>query len=217
MDQKGVQNPSRTISKDKKEPSGNPVRPGTYKIQIHHGDHSDETEITVRQDPRIEVNSTALQLIYDAQENLKEYKQLAADAVQQLAESKKTTKELQKKLIALDKENYAEIIKASNGLNKTIDSLISLYLGKDDKRQGIIRNKEMTVMKRIQDAERYISTRRNSFNTTEKQLMDFAKKDLDNAIDKTNEFFSGKWSEYRKSVEDLELSPFKEVKSLELD
>ncbi|MGI9546278.1 MAG: WD40/YVTN/BNR-like repeat-containing protein [Flavobacteriaceae bacterium] len=217
LDQKGAQKPSRTISKDKKEASGMPVRPGTYRLELTYADHKDTTEIRVKQDPRIKVDDTAFKAIYSAQDELIQYTEVAANAVKQLVESKNTTQELRKKLKSLDKEKYAEIIKSSNRMVKSIDSLIALYLGKKDKRQGIIRNKDMTVMKRIRNAETYVNTRRNGFNSTEKQLMDYAKKDLASAIDQTNEFYSSQWVDYKDSVNALDLSPFKEVKTFELD
>lgn len=217
LDEKGAPNPSRKISKDSKEAPGMTVKPGKYKIRIEIGVQSDETEIDVRPDPRLNIREDSQLEIYEAREQLRKYKQLAANAVRQLAESKSTVQELRKRLKKLDKKGYENEIKASDLMIKSVDSVIALYLGKDDKRQGIIRNPEMTVMKRIQDAQRYIKTSRNAYGTTEKRLMQFAKQDLEQAIDKTNGFFSEKWVEYRTSIDALKLSPFKQLQSFELE
>ncbi len=217
LDRKGVQNPTRKISKDSKEAPGMTVRPGKYKLMMEFGEFSDASEIDVLADPRLDINPTVHENIYQAREELRKYKQLTADAVKQLVESKNTTAELLKKLKKQDKNTFKINIEASEGMIKSIDSLVALYLGKEDKRQGIIRNPEMTVMKRIQTAERYISTSRNEFSQTEERLVQFAKNDLDQALKKTNEFYAVKWNEYKMAIDTLSLSPFKEVKSFELE
>ncbi len=217
LDEKGADQPSRKISKSKKEPSGTKVKPGSYRIKVLYGTQSDETVITVKPDPRLNVNLNAKEEVYTAQNQLKEYQQLAADAVKQLVESKNTAKELRKKLRAMDKEAHKETIKATNDLVKKIDELIALYLGKEDKRQGIIRNKEITVMKRIQTANTYVRTRQNGLTDTEKRLLDYTKNDLNEALQQTNSFFADQWTEYQKSIEEIDLSPFKDIKTFELD
>ncbi|MGB5692717.1 MAG: hypothetical protein WBM43_08950, partial [Flavobacteriaceae bacterium] len=217
LDQRGVQNPTRKISKDSKEAAGMMVRPGKYRLVMELGENSDTTEIEVLADPRLETNPTAQEEIFSAREDLTNYKQLAADAVEQLVESKSTTEELLKKLKKQDKDAFEANIESSEEMIKSIDSLLALYLGKEDKRQGIIRNQEMTVMKRIRTAERYIQTSRNEFSSTEQKLVQFAREDLGKALKETNEFYAVKWSEYKTAIDALSLSPFKEVKSFELE
>ena len=215
--EKGSELPSRKISKSKVEPAGPRVRPGSYRIKVHYGDHSDETAINVLKDPRLEVDSASIEEVYEAQKELDTYTKLAYDAVRQLVESKKTVKELTQKLKTLDKEKYSESIKASDKMIKAIDSVLAIYLGKEDKRQGITRNKQMNVSKRIQEAKTYVNTRQHGLTSTENRLMAFAKQELDKAIRKTNDFFSNEWAEYQQKVIALELSPFKEIKTFELD
>ncbi|MEN8788913.1 MAG: hypothetical protein ABF293_01085 [Flavobacteriaceae bacterium] len=217
LDRKGVQNPTRKINKDSKEVSGMKVRPGQYRLIMEFGEQSDASEIKVLEDPRLDIDQSAQEEIFSAREKLRNYKELAADAVKQLVESKNTTEELLKKLKKQDKKAYKENIEASEMVIKSIDSLIAQFLGKEDKRQGIIRNPEMTVMKRIQTAERYIRTSRNEYSTTVQRLVEYAKNDLEQALKKTNEFFAIKWNEYKTAIDALSLSPFKEVKSFELE
>ena len=217
LDRKGAQNPSRKISKDSKEASGVKVRPGKYRLVLEFGENSDSTEIEILADPRLDIDKVAQEKIFNARKDLKNYKQLAADAVEQLAQSKNTTKELLKKLKKKDKEEFKTNIEASETMIKTIDSLIALYLGKEDKRQGIIRNPEMTVMTRIRTAERYLQTSRNAYSSTEEKLVEFAKKDLSNALKKTNEFFTTQWAEYKAVIDTLSISPFEPIKSFEVE
>ncbi len=217
LDEAGAEKPSRKAKTKKEEPSGMPVKPGSYKLVLSYGTVSDSTEINVRTDPRIEVDTKAMEEIHNAQLELKGYTQLAADAVKQLVENKEIAIDLRKRLNKKDKEKFKDEIKKSNELVITINDLIALYIGKEDKRQGIIRNKEMNVMKRIETAQRYVNSRQNGLTETERNLVKFARQDLEKALDKTNKFFNEEWAAYQKSIDGDYLSPFTELKSFEIE
>ena len=217
LDEKGADRPSRKPSKPKEEPSGMRVKPGAYRIQLVHGEQSDETIINVVTDPRLSTYTESIEAVYEAEVKLRQFTQTSADAVRQLTESKKTAEKLRKQMQSMDKEKYQEAIKSSNRIVKKIDTLISFYLGKEDKRQGLIRNKEMTVMKRIDQARRYVSSRQSGLTETEQALMEYARQDLNTALEASNEFFEKEWPAYRSSIQDLDLSLFKEVKQFELE
>ena len=51
MDEKGPDQPSRTVKKKKKEQGGIAVKPGTYKIVMEYGDQITETSVMVKSDP----------------------------------------------------------------------------------------------------------------------------------------------------------------------
>ncbi len=217
LDEAGADKPSRKVVKKKKEPSGMPVMPGSYKIVMSYGGASDSTAISVKTDPRIDVDTEAREEIYNAQLELKGYTQLAADAVKQLVENKEIAIDLRKRLNKKDKEKFKDQIKKSNDLVISINDLIALYIGKEDKRQGIVRNKEMTVMKRIETAQRYVNSRQKGLTETEDNLVKFARQDLEKALDKTNAFFKEEWPEYQNSIDVEYLSPFTELKSFEIE
>ncbi len=117
----------------------------------------------------------------------------------------------------MDKKKYKEQIKASSAIVKAIDSVVALYIGKEDKRQGITRNQEMNVMQRIGNAGRYVGSRKTGLTETEKNLMKYAEDDLKNALNKTNSFFSDRWKSYQEAIEALEVSPFKETKTFSME
>ncbi|WP_411031936.1 VPS10 domain-containing protein [Spongiimicrobium sp. 3-5] len=216
MDEKGPKRPSRKINKSKKEPGGSKVRPGTYKVKIQYGEHTDETEVTVKSDPRLNISQEAINEVYTIRGTIQEYTQIAADAVKQLVESKNVTNKFQKELKELDKEKYKDQIKASTDMVKQIDSVIALYLGKEDKRQGIVRNPEITVMKRINEADEYVSSRKSPITETEKRLVRFAKEELESALKKTNTFFNEHWTPYRDTISGLNISRFKDIKQFQI-
>ena len=141
----------------------------------------------------------------------------AADAVKQLVESKNVANKYAKELKELDKEKFKDQIKNSKDIVKKIDSVVALYLGKEDKRQGITRNPEITVMQRLNTARFYVQTRKTGITATEERLIKFAEDELKAALDKTNTFFNENWKAYRDEIESLEVSPFKETETFSLD
>ncbi len=94
---------------------------------------------------------------------------------------------------------------------------MALYIGKEDKRQGITRNPEITVMQRLNTASFYSGTRKNGITETEKRLIRFAEEELKKALEKTNSFFDENWKAYRTEIEELKLSPFKETETFTIN
>jgi hypothetical protein len=216
MDEKGPDRPSRTIRKRTREPGGVQVKPGTYKVKVHVGEATDETSIEVKSDPRLNVSMEAVAEIYATGKKIEGFTQVAADAVKQLVESKKLAEKFQKELKELDKDGYKEQIKSSKEVSKKIDDVIAIYIGKEDKRQGITRNPELNVMRRIGNANQYVRSRKTGITETETRLIEFAEKDLMKALEKTNTFFANEWKTYREGIEKLDVSPFKETKSFDM-
>lgn len=217
MDEKGPDRPARKISPNKRERGGTNVKPGTYKVRVDFGERSDSTNITVKSDPRLNVALASINEVYDHSKQLEGYTQKAANAVKQLVESKNLANKYAKELKSLDEDKYKDHIKASKEIVKSIDSVVAVYIGKEDKRQGITRNPEITVMQRIGNASFYVATRKSGVTKTEKDLITYAKTALEEALTKTNVFFSEQWSAYRKKIEALDLSPFKEAETFTID
>jgi hypothetical protein len=217
LDEAGPERPSRSLRTQNRERGGVTVKPGTYRVVIELGEARDETSVTVKTDPRLNIDPQTLEARYTAAKKLDGYMQAAADAVKQLLESKKIASQYQKDLKEKDKEQYKEQIEASKELSKEIDSLVALYLGKEDKRQGITRNPEMTVTRRIFNAYGYVGSRPSGMTETEDRLLRYAEADLQKALSATNAFFANRWKAYKESMEGLDLSPFKEIKTLRLE
>jgi len=217
MDEKGVSRPRRKPSKSKREPSGVEVKPGTYRLVLSFGDEQSEQTIEVKSDPRLTVDSANIDAVYTASKELEGYTAAAASAVKQLAESKQTLADYKK----LFKENKSDEIKAllkeMKSQTKAIDSLIALYIGKEDKRQGIVRNPESNVLTRIRNASRYIRSRQDGITATEKKLLQHAKEELGVAIGQTNTFFKEVWPLLKSKIEAEDASRFKEIQELSID
>lgn len=212
MREKGVARPSRTIRKQRNEPSGVRVKPGTYRLKMSFGDQVSEQSIKVSYDPRLQMSAAAINEIYNASKDMEKDQKRMAGVLKQLAESKNTANGFKSKLSKEDKKKYKDQIKASKEIVKKIDGLVAIFLGKVDRRQGITRNPEVTINQRFGNARRYVSSRKGNLTATEKQLMKQFKDALQDAIAKTNAFFDKDWTAYKAKVENISISPFKEVK-----
>ena len=220
MNEAGGDRPSRKIRKRKNESGGSTVKPGTYKVELSNNGVVTETMIKVESDPRIDVTQKAIDESYNASKEIQAMSQVAADAVKQLVESKTIAENFSKDLkkdAGKDKTKHKEELKQSKNVIKKIDELIALYIGKEDKRQGITRNPEVTVMNRIGSAGWYSGTRPNGLTETERLLMKHAKDELKEALDKTNQFFTADWATYKTKVQQISIPDFKETKTFKIN
>ena len=105
--------------------------------------------------------------------------------------------------------NTVKWVLSSKTINKEINQLIDLFLGANDERQGITASLKVTVMERIGQLNWYASSRPNGPTATEQQLLVNAKNAYEKAVTQVNEFYQSKWENYQKTIEILDLSPFK--------
>ena len=95
--------------------------------------------------------------------------------------------------------------------------MISIYLGKIDRRQGITRNPEVTVNQRLGVARRYLNARHTKITKTETELINNFKDAFKEAINKTNTFFNNDWKTYKNNVDSIKISAFKEAKTFSIN
>jgi photosystem II stability/assembly factor-like uncharacterized protein len=217
MDEKGVQRPSKSVRKSKREPSGVRVLPGTYKAVLNYGNLSTETKIEVKNDPRLEVNIEAQKAVYKASKQLETYQRAAAKATKQLAESKEIAEDYLKALKEKDKDTYSNSIEQTESIIETIEDKFALFFGKVDERQGITSDPNVSVLERLGTASYYVSTRQNGLTSTEETLIKNAKNDLTNALEQVNSFFENDWKDYRSKIETIDLNPFKNIETIHIE
>jgi len=177
-----------------------------------YGDVVAEQTIKVEFDPRLQISEEAINQKYNASKELETYQEKIAAIIKQLVESKNSATSIKTDLSKEDKTKYKEEIKSSTKIIKKVDSLIAMYLGTIDKRQGITRNPEVTVNQRFGQASSYISSRFGEQTKTERILMNQFKDEFKKAVAETNSFFNNDWIVYKKAVENIKISPFKETK-----
>ncbi|MCF6349331.1 MAG: hypothetical protein L3J20_13740 [Flavobacteriaceae bacterium] len=215
LGEKGVRRPSRKApKKNASEPRGINVLPGNYKVVIHYKKAKDSTMVTVAYDPRVDITLNVLKSKYDLLKQLENKMSLAGKAVAQLNASKKIAEQYKKQLKSNDSTKYKNDIKESVTIVKSINKLIDEMIGKEDKRQGITRNPEPTPMTFLFTARRYVGALLQAPGKTEQQLVKNASEKVNVVMDKINTFYNSDWVTYRKKIEALNLTLFKEYEEL---
>jgi hypothetical protein len=213
--EKGTRGPSRKAAKkNAPEPRGVTVLPGDYKVVIHYGKAKDSTVVSVAYDPRVEMPQSVLKNKYDLLKQLETKTGLAGKAIEQLKESKKIAESYKKQLKAKKDSKYKKTIKSTDSIVKSISKLIDGMIGKEDKRQGITRNPDPTPMTFIFTARRYVGSLLQAPGKTENQLIKTANEKVSAEIEKINTFYKKDWPAYRKEIESLNLTLFKDFKEL---
>ncbi|MBF4985778.1 hypothetical protein FNJ87_16085, partial [Nonlabens mediterrranea] len=204
MREKGADRPSRKINTSKREPSGVRVLPGTYKAVLEYGNTKSETSITIKEDPRIDELSMAdMKSKYDAQKRLEALSVTVSGITEQLADNKKKAQTFLKLMKDKDKKAYKEQIKRTDSIIKGIELEQNKYFGTPDKRQGITRNPEVTVMNRIGLANQYISSRQGPQTATETQLFNQARELANERIIESQKWLTENWDPFVIEMKDI--------------
>ncbi|MDA8847510.1 hypothetical protein N9I53_00970 [Flavobacteriaceae bacterium] len=217
MDEKGTQSPSKKLKESKREPSGVSVLPGNYTTVLSYGDQVSKTRITIENDPRITRNQEASLEIYEVLKEMEDLKKVTANAVKQLAESKKIVSKFLDRLTEKNKGDYAENVEKCNKIKKKIDAILALYFGKEDTRQGITNTPEVSVIDRYRTASYYIGTRQNGMTETEHILLKQAKEALSEALKSTNLFFETEWVDFKLKMENIKFTDFETIKTFKIN
>lgn len=214
LEEKGVRRPSRRKSRDDaREPSGQDVLPGTYKVVMSYGDQSDSTTVDVHYDPRLSYTMADLKAKHRMLDKLQELRKTAAEATSRLVEAKEMIKTAES-MIKSDKiesndEQLKVLKKRSKAVKDSVDALLNYIVGKESEGQGIIRNPEPTVSSKLRAPDNYIESSIGAPSSTERILMRKAREAVDSTVKKVNNFFEKEWPAYIKEMEEAELSPFK--------
>ncbi|MDZ7695126.1 MAG: hypothetical protein U5K69_29080 [Balneolaceae bacterium] len=106
-------------------------------------------------------------------------------------------------------EQIKQLKEEPEAVKDSVNALLDYLFGLVDDRQGITREPEATISAQLERPEYYISSGIGGPSATERELMKKARRSADNAITKINSFFNTEWTEYVKTIESAELSPFR--------
>lgn len=214
LGEKGIVRPSRKKSKNKNEPRGVTVLPGTYKVRFVYGAQKDSTQVEVKADPRLNITPSARIAKYNALKNIEKSQSLASEATKRIRESLKIAAEYKKKLEKKDKEQFKEQIKLCKTTTDSLNNLMNLFVGKEDKRQGITRNPEENINMLYGNANWYLNNASHAPMQTENKLVQKYETKLSKVLQKVNTFYQKNWVNFRNTVEKINLSPFKDYQPI---
>lgn len=210
MSEKGVHNLRRSDVDKNSEPSGTDVLPGKYKLKLSYAGKSSEAMIEVKNDPRVDISDDILKAKYLAIKNLESELELAFGRLEQVKSKLKIAEEMINRLKQKDEKGYADQIKKSESVRDSLNALIDLYVGKEDKRQGITADQTEHVSAHYGNTYFYISNAMHAPGKTEQDLLNKFLKVRDSANEKVDQYLQNEWPKYRQDVEALDLSPFKD-------
>ena len=213
LDKKGFRWPNQSAPRP-----GSPERggggyavPGAYTLKFTYQDATDSTLLTVKSDPRLEIDADAILKNQEILKPILKKVDLLAEAYDRIKESKEamaTIKKITPKKKDDKLKNLRDVTKEVEAAMKTMTADM---LEKENV-QGIFRNPDIVTTK-IRGIRSAIYSM-EPLNDTELLSLKQAEEVIDNTLEKVNKFYEEEWPKYRTAVEDAEISPFKDYKPL---
>ncbi len=193
------------------EPGGLPVDPGTYKVVISLGtSFKDSTMVNVFDDP---VSPTPKE-IRDAKRTmiarLDKSTVKITDLADRLTEADEIIKKVEDNLKDMDSKQADTLRKLNKSMTESIKSIRESLNGKPQEKQGYGQVPQITVNSTLQEARFNITGKNVVPGAQEERLVQQAETMTDNVLKKANDFFSGKWKEYRALAESIPVKIFKD-------
>ncbi|MBL7870646.1 MAG: hypothetical protein JNM78_03470 [Cyclobacteriaceae bacterium] len=218
MDEKGVRGPSREKPRaNASEPGGVQVLPGRYKVRITFGDRMDSTMIQVKADPRFEMPAPVIAARYSMIKNLQKLTEAVTEGMNRLRESKEIADDYEKKMKTEKGDAWKSELDKTKVVKDSINAIMDFLVGKEDKRQGIVRQPDPTPVSYVYTAQRYIGTSKDAVSATDQRVYKHAQEQVGKAIERVNKFYENVWPAYRTAMEKVSISPFKKYEPLKLD
>lgn len=216
MEEKGFRQPGSPKPRPGgPEPGGFSVLPGTYKVVISLAREMDSTFVTVKDDPRIGNQNDikiAQRKMYD---RLRKKADKLTEGMDRLTEAEEVTTKMQAQLRGVEGKEIDSLRKTTSALQDSIKSIREFISGKTSDRQGISRPPQITVTTVMQQAMQYIGGKQTAPGAQEEKLVQGAEEMIDQAIQRINALFTGKWKDYRQQVDATKINLFKDYKPIE--
>ncbi|THH36402.1 VPS10 domain-containing protein [Neolewinella litorea] len=207
----GVETPSRRERKeDADAPNGISVTPGTYRILMTYGDHTDETIVTLHADPRDSFRGAAR---YAARDRM--YAELEAEvnkvtaAWDRLQEARKSLKRVEDAAANAPKAVKDTLANHRKELLKHIDRLEEIVTEPEDLK-GIQRN-PTNLQSYLYSARNYIAQIEGEPSQMARLMLEQFSEKGDDFVRQVNAFLTGEMREFQDEVRAANLSLFGEL------
>ncbi len=193
------------------------VLPGTYKVVVKYKNLEDSTSLKVVFDPRNPKSEEVLKAQRRLLDELTSNLEIVYNGTQRLLESKKTTNKISAQIKGLKGDEIKALKKDVKSIRDSISAVQDKIFGKQNpKAQGITSRDKVTVTGKVFEAIYYINSRPGMPTSTEKQLVGQAKLLMGDAVENINIFYKNVWPDFRKKVENTEISLFEDYEPLNL-
>jgi len=193
---------------------GPTVLPGTYKVRLTFGGVKDSTLVTVKADPRIDAPASVLEARYAMSKDLQKLTKVTAQACDRLRESKELIEDFEKRMKDSKRTDLKEALDKSKAMKDSINAMFDYILGKEDKRQGIVRSPDPSRYSYVGTAQQYIARSREPISDTDRRVFQHAQEKVTEIVNKVNGFYTTQWPAYRTLMEKVVINPFKDYQPL---
>ncbi len=213
---RGIRQPGSPKPKpNSPEPRGLSVFPGIYKLVVTVGKESDSTMIVVNHDP----SAPDSKEVYDAKmkmiDRLDKSTLRLVEVTDRLSDAEETIAKIEGQLKNEDGKAIDSLKKAGKEMTDSIKSIRSFIFGKPQEKQGYGSPYQLTVNGTLGEARGEVLRKIKVPDQQEMRLATEAEQMVNEAVQKTNTFFNGKWEEYKKLVDATPLSLFKPYKVID--
>jgi hypothetical protein len=210
MDTKGVRFPSKNNPPaDQLEPGGGPqALPGDYLVRVKYMDRSDSVLITVLDDPRLKISLADRQARNQAVREIHKMAEKAATAYDRLKEAEKILGLVESQFVNVPDSVKKETLKLGSAVKDSISVLKDEFFNHKETK-GIQRGRD-GLNSFYWSALGYINGNMGAPNSTAKIAIEKARRETDTILEKINKLFDNQWVEYRKQVELIKYSLFKD-------
>lgn len=216
MEQKGFRQPGSPKPRPgSPEPASFIVLPGTYKVVITLNKESDSTYVNVNDDPRLGNRNDIKLAQRRMYERLQKSGNKLTEGTDRLTEADDVCTKITAQLKDLDGKEADSLRKSTKAMQDSIKTIREFISGKASDKQGINRDQGNTVIRVYQLAAQYIGSKNVAPGAQEEKLVANAETAIGQALQKINDFIAGKWTAYRRQVENTKLNLFKDYKPIE--
>ncbi|MBA7557991.1 hypothetical protein ES705_50777 [subsurface metagenome] len=174
----------------------------------------DSTFVTVKVDQRIDFSLEAARKNQEIITQFMKKANLLTEAIDRVKETKSTMELVNKQIPKEKSEAVKNLKKVSKEVTDSLKSLTSILIP-DETKQGIFRS-DKVVTNKLRSV-RMIMYSYQPLNATQKLALKQAEELITETVDKVNHFYDTSWKKYRKAVGEVNISPFTEYKTLELE
>lgn len=198
----GVRLPTRRkIDGQDRQPSGNPVLPGTYSVYVEYRDFSDSASVVVQPDPRVSGSMAALRTQLDTLNAMDSIIHKAFLAFERLKAARKTVELVNSVLENQPDSTQKEMKKTGKDMLAKIDSLERLYMLPEDTKG--YQDSDATLNSRLSTADAYLSRNNGALGANALNALKLARAYASDTLSEVNAFLTGPWIEYTGKVESL--------------
>jgi len=208
LDEKGISNLTRKELKNKNEPSGVEVLPGKYRVKITYGESSDSTTIEVMADPRLNTSFDILEAKHQTLKDLEGLQSLALSKVEKLKNRMSEIDVMINRMKLKSENDFEDLIKESKAVKDSLNSLLNLYVGKEDKRQGITDDPVLNVNDHYGNTYFFISNASHIPGPMEEKMLEKTSDVIVFANQKVEAYFDKNWKNFIVKFDNISLSPF---------